>query len=552
MKGKKILSTALALILMLSMLPAAGAAQTGLSNFKNVNTYTNQTFRDVAAGSWYSENVKSAYEMDLMKGTSAKAFSPNANITVGSAIALACRLHSIYHTGKADFTQGSPWYQVYVDYAVKNKIITAGQFKNYNANATRRQFAAILAKALPAEALNGKNSIPDGAIPDVAMTDDSAADIYALYRAGVLTGNDALGTFAPESTIDRASVSAIISRMADPALRKTLALEKPITLDDLQGVWYYVRHNEAGDIDKEIEYVFEGNTFTYARRYHRDDRYAHYTTYCLDKGTITQVMPNYTTESGHVYDLAFAWDGRHIENTTSATEFYPKDVHGDKIIKLDDIDLAGGTMENSYDMGGTLTKVSAPRITQEVTAAVPMDPSETSVYDFIVGTVQREGRLENYGERKGQYRMFLDLFGQVTSKYWNYLLYYDPATGALTIEGSTSDSYGDNPFGMSAGYNETNTLVLDAGLTGPYAGTLENTTYVGMDFEETKGTVSLKPSAFTGGNAKFTTFTTDGTKTQAEWESSYSAFVKQALLALEQDILKPNGYNLGQLGFTNF
>ncbi len=551
MKGKKILSTALALVLMLSMLPAAGAAQTGLSNFKNVNTYTNQTFRDVAAGSWYSENVKSAYEMDLMKDTSAKAFSPNANVTVGSAIALACRLHSIYHTGKADFTQGSPWYQVYVDYAVKNKIITAGQFKNYNTNATRRQFAAILANALPAEALTGKNSILDGSIPDVAMTDDSAADIYALYRAGVLTGNDALGTFAPESTIDRASVSAIISRMADPALRKTLALEKPITLDDLQGVWYHVSYTEMGDIETEVEYVFEGNTFTYARRYYMDSRYGHYTLYCLDKGTITQVMPNYTNKYGNVRDLAFAWDGHHVENV-NPTDFYPKDIQGDRVIELDDIDLAGGTMENSFDMGGTLTKVSAPRITQEVTAAVPMDPSETSVYDFIVGTVQREGRLENYGERKGQYRIFLDLFGQVTSQYWNYLLYYDPATGALTIEGSTSDSYGDNPFGMSAGYSETNTLVLDAGLTGPYAGTLENTTYVGMDFEETKGTVSLKPSAFTGGNAKFTTFTTDGTKTQAEWESSYSAFVKQALLALEQDILKPNGYKLSQLGFTNF
>ena len=96
---------------MLSMLPAAGAAQTGLSNFKNVNTYTNQTFRDVAAGSWYSENVKSAYEMDLMKGTSAKAFSPNANITVGSAIALACRCllyTSLFSAGEGALRRAVP------------------------------------------------------------------------------------------------------------------------------------------------------------------------------------------------------------------------------------------------------------------------------------------------------------------------------------------------------------------------------------------------------------------------------------------------------------
>ena len=230
MKGKKILSTALALVLMLSMLPAAGAAQTGLSNFKNVNTYTNQTFRDVAAGSWYSENVKSAYEMDLMKDTSAKAFSPNANVTVGSAIALACRLHSIYHTGKADFTQGSPWYQVYVDYAVKNKIITAGQFKNYNANATRRQFAAILAKALPKEALAAKNTVDQGMIPDLAEGSDHYDAIYLLYRAGILTGTDNKGTFKPEAPIGRSSVAAIVSRMAVDSMRQSVTLKAvPVT-----------------------------------------------------------------------------------------------------------------------------------------------------------------------------------------------------------------------------------------------------------------------------------------------------------------------------------
>lgn len=230
MKGKKILSTALALVLMLSMLPAAGAAQTGLSNFKNVNTYTNQTFRDVAAGSWYSENVKSAYEMDLMKDTSAKAFSPNANVTVGSAIALACRLHSIYHTGKADFTQGSPWYQVYVDYAVKNKIITAGQFKNYNANATRRQFAAILAKALPKEALAAKNTVDQGMIPDLAEGSDHYDAIYLLYRAGILTGTDNKGTFKPEAPIGRSSVAAIVSCMAVDSMRQSVTLKAvPVT-----------------------------------------------------------------------------------------------------------------------------------------------------------------------------------------------------------------------------------------------------------------------------------------------------------------------------------
>ena len=222
---KRILSLFLALGLSVSLLTTGAlAADDGLSNFKSVNTYTTGTFTDVPADTWYTSNVKTAYEMDLMKGTSGTAFSPDGNITVGSTIALACRLHSIYNTGAANFVQGDPWYQVYVDYAVKNGIISQGQFTDYNAVATRRQFAAILARALPAEALEAKNTVDDGMIPDVAAGSDNYNDIYLLYRAGILTGSDSKGTFQPETTITRSSVAAIVSRMANPALRQNISL----------------------------------------------------------------------------------------------------------------------------------------------------------------------------------------------------------------------------------------------------------------------------------------------------------------------------------------
>lgn len=222
---KRILSLALALGLSVSLLTTGAlAAEPGLSNFQAVNTYSSGTFKDVPSSTWYTSNVKTAYELDLMKGTSSTAFTPDGNITVGSAIALACRLHSIYNTGAANFIQGNPWYQVYVDYAVKNGIITQGQFTDYNAVATRRQFAAILARALPAEALTQKNTVDDGMIPDVTAGSDNYNDIYLLYRAGILTGSDSKGTFAPETTITRSSVAAIVSRMANPALRQNLSL----------------------------------------------------------------------------------------------------------------------------------------------------------------------------------------------------------------------------------------------------------------------------------------------------------------------------------------
>ncbi len=229
--GKKICAGALALVLSVSLLPGAALAADSMDYFKKVNDYPAGKFTDVAASSWYAESVQRAYELDLVKGSSGNTFSPTQNLTISSTLALACRLHSIYHTGKADFVQGDPWYQVYVDYAVENGIITKGQFTDYNANATRRQFAGILVKALPADELKAINTIEDGDIPDLAAGSANYEDIYTLYRAGILTGSDKYGTFLPETPIDRASVATIVSRMALPDQRRQVTLEeKPVTV----------------------------------------------------------------------------------------------------------------------------------------------------------------------------------------------------------------------------------------------------------------------------------------------------------------------------------
>ena len=222
---KRILSLFLAAALACGLAPAAFAA--GMDNFGTAQTYPAGKFTDVSDGAWYAQSVRTAYELGLVAGVSDTAFNPEGSITIGSTVALAARLHSIYTTGSADFTQGSPWYAVYVNYAVDNGILTLGQFNDYNANATRRQFAGILAKALPAEALEAVNTVEDGAIPDVAAGSENYEEIYTLYRAGVLTGSDDKGTFAPETTIDRASVAAIVSRMADPELRQSITLIAP-------------------------------------------------------------------------------------------------------------------------------------------------------------------------------------------------------------------------------------------------------------------------------------------------------------------------------------
>ena len=199
---------------------SAEPADPGLANFKAVNTYTQGQFADVAESFWGAANVARAYELGLMKGTSAAYFSPEESVTIAETITMAARLHSIYATGSENFVQSNIWYQTYVDYCKEKGIVTKDF--DYNAPAKRSDFAAILAAALPAAALSGINDI--GEIPDVAKSEAYAGAVYTLYRAGVLTGNDAAGTFGPETSINRAAAAAILTRMADPALRKNITL----------------------------------------------------------------------------------------------------------------------------------------------------------------------------------------------------------------------------------------------------------------------------------------------------------------------------------------
>ncbi|MBQ3404145.1 MAG: Ig-like domain-containing protein, partial [Oscillospiraceae bacterium] len=217
---KKCISLFLALVLLLSLMPAVLAVEPGLDNFKKTKDYPSGLFTDVKDDAWYHDSVKSAYEYGLVKGVSDTAFNPDGNMTLAEALALADRLHSIFYNGTADFRQGEPWYQVYVDYAKTNGIIPGSGYPDYNAKATRAQFAQIFAKALPESALEKINNIEPWMIPDVSITASYSTAVYILYNAGILTGSDARGTFNPDSNIKRSEVSAIVTRMADTSLRK--------------------------------------------------------------------------------------------------------------------------------------------------------------------------------------------------------------------------------------------------------------------------------------------------------------------------------------------
>lgn len=64
--------------------------------FEKVNTYSNN-FSDVKDTNWFSENVKTAYELGFMNGKSEGKFDPNGNVTVAEGVTMAARVHAIYN-----------------------------------------------------------------------------------------------------------------------------------------------------------------------------------------------------------------------------------------------------------------------------------------------------------------------------------------------------------------------------------------------------------------------------------------------------------------------
>ena len=179
-------------------------------------------YSDIESNKWYASDVAKATELGLINGYDGK-FYPNNNLTYSEAIKLAACMHQLKTTGKITLINGTKnWYDTYVEYAKQNKIISKDY--DWTANATRAGYVEIFAHALPDEALSAKNAIADGAIPDVAMSDYAASEVYKLYRAGILTGSDAKGTFNPDSNILRCEVAAILTRMMDESARKTISL----------------------------------------------------------------------------------------------------------------------------------------------------------------------------------------------------------------------------------------------------------------------------------------------------------------------------------------
>ncbi len=255
---KRLTALVLSLAMVLTLCVPAFAAQEGWSR---VTTYHNQ-FQDVPPDSWFGDSVRTAYEYGIMTGTSDTAFNPGGTVTFAEAVALAARLVSVYAGEPIPEEASSPWYRKYADVLYDHGVLVEGESYPYDEAVGRQTFARLIVCVIPKGTMPVVNeSIKLGMIPDLSTgspyydaafalvgggmlgpdeidwygsmpgfsTPEAMGDpynmeeydsIYAAYQWGVLTGNDPYGTFAPSSTISRAEVAALMSRVCVPSLRR--------------------------------------------------------------------------------------------------------------------------------------------------------------------------------------------------------------------------------------------------------------------------------------------------------------------------------------------
>ena len=213
-KKKRLLLCTMAAAMCLSLTPVmAGAA-----------------FSDVLRDAWYATDVNDVQRYGLIEGIGNNRFDPDGKLSLAQAVTLAVRTHATLNNNSISYS-GSVWYQPYVDYALQNNLMKQNEFGGqYDANCDRQTMAVLFKRVFPQNTENNLNSIPS--IPDVE-NNGYGADIYYLYRQGVLTGNDSFGTFKPYSGITRAETAAILNRVMDPSKRKTVQLveQKSVKVD---------------------------------------------------------------------------------------------------------------------------------------------------------------------------------------------------------------------------------------------------------------------------------------------------------------------------------
>ena len=219
--GMMFVRKAAALALSAALLAGSALAVTPAEAFPSQNAYPG--YADVAAGTWYADSVRVCYEIGLMVGTDT-GFAPEQVLTVGEVAAIAARMNEAITGERIPMAtpkpgETLPWYFSYVTYLEDLGIDVPDPTRQ----ATRQEFVALLSAVVPEDMLSPINAI-------TTLPDSTDAAVLRFYNAGILSGINSTGTFAPDKTLTRAECAAMVARVAREELRMRFTLSAEYTL----------------------------------------------------------------------------------------------------------------------------------------------------------------------------------------------------------------------------------------------------------------------------------------------------------------------------------
>lgn len=248
MKRKRIATLLLSVVLLLSLVISAQAAGPGLSNFKKQAECT--AFSDVPETAWYAESVKTVCEHGLMNGTGNGKFSPNGYVTMAESVALMSRLYDIYNGGDGTFEPSSPWFIAYDNYAAAHDLDSfgfSGDSDFWSDRPTRELFIDLVSQSIPMSEFQ--------IINDVCTTEPTGNDftdrLMRLFNAGIITGKSNGTGFDGGSTITRAEVATVLTRMIEPSSR--VKGRPTYIVNTAKGVIWADKMNRPGDMASPTE-----------------------------------------------------------------------------------------------------------------------------------------------------------------------------------------------------------------------------------------------------------------------------------------------------------
>ena len=181
-------------------------------------------FGDVKTADWFYNDVKYVYEKGMMAGTAADVFAPNATTTRAMIVTILYRLEgSPAVTGTSAFVDvpAGQWYTDAVNWAAANQIVKGTSATTFapNASITREQMAAILYRYAQYKGYDVTKKADLSGYSDNGQVSAYAKDALAWANAAKLINGVTNTTLAPQGNATRAQVSAILHRFCDGVVK---------------------------------------------------------------------------------------------------------------------------------------------------------------------------------------------------------------------------------------------------------------------------------------------------------------------------------------------